>query len=74
MDTITFTVTPCEDSGGYVAAWDAPGNSGGIATQGDTLTELQEMIADAVSGWFADKGQMPRVKLHFDEDPELVVS
>jgi hypothetical protein len=74
MDTITFTVKPCEDSGGYVAVWDAPGETGGITTQGDTLTDLQEMIADAVSGWFADKGAMPRVKLHFEQDPELVVA
>lgn len=74
METITFTVTPCEESGGYVAVWDAPENAGGITTQGDSLTDLQEMLADAVSGWFADKGYIPRVKLHFVEDPELVVA
>lgn len=74
MTTITFTVTPSPESGGYVARWDAPGDRGGIATQGDSLAELHEMIADAVRGWFAEEDSLPRVRLHFVEDPELVVA
>lgn len=74
MESITFTVTRCAESGGYVARWDAPDNLGGIATQGDSLGELDDMVADAVRGWFADKESLPRVKLHFMEDPELAIA
>jgi hypothetical protein len=74
METITFTVTACEETGGYVAVWDAPDNGGGIATQGDSFSDLHDMVADAVRGWFSDKGYLPRVKLHFVEDPELALA
>lgn len=70
MDTITFNVTPCEETGGYVAVWDAPDQEGGITTQADTLEELHEMVAETVAVWFEDKGEVPLVKLHFAEDPE----
>jgi predicted RNase H-like HicB family nuclease len=58
MEEITFRVTPCSETGGYVARWDNDGN-GGITTQGDTLEELSHMIADAVDGYFAP-GTHPR--------------
>jgi predicted RNase H-like HicB family nuclease len=48
---ITFQVEPCQETGGYVARWDDP-RGGGITTQGDTLAELQTMVADAVGGYF----------------------
>ncbi len=73
MNMITFSVTACEETGGYVARWDAP-SGGGITTQGDNLTELNEMIADAVRGWFSDGERPQSVKLHFVEDPELAVA
>ncbi|HKB89661.1 MAG TPA: hypothetical protein VKC60_03975 [Opitutaceae bacterium] len=71
---ITFTVTPCPKTGGFVARWDAPAGQGGITTQGDTLAELQAMIADAVAGYFEDKQGPQRVRLHFSEDPVLALS
>jgi hypothetical protein len=74
MQSITLTVTRCPETGGFVARWDAPDNQGGIATQGDDLGELQDMVADAVKGWFADKGSLPSVRLHFVEDPELAIA
>jgi predicted RNase H-like HicB family nuclease len=52
MREIVFTVTPCADSGGYVARWDDAPGRGGITTQGDTLQELQDMVREAVDGYF----------------------
>ena len=70
---ITFQVDPCRDTGGFVARWDAAGG-GGITTQGDTLAELQSMIADAIQGYFHDQPKLARVRLHFSEDPVLAVA
>ena len=61
QEEITFTVETCPETGGFIARWDDP-RGGGITTQGDTLGELQEMITDA------------RVKIHFAEDPVLLVA
>lgn len=73
MSEITFTIEPCEETGGFVARWDAPGG-GGIATQGDSFAELDAMIADAVNGYF-EAGEKPRrVRLHFAEDPVVAVA
>lgn len=67
-DELTFRVEACPETGGYVARWDDP-RGGGISTQGDTLAELQEMVADAVSAYF-ESGKAPAsVRLHFVNDP-----
>ena len=52
MTDITFTVTPCAETGGFVARWDDMPGRGGITTQGDSFAELDTMIADAVNGYF----------------------
>jgi hypothetical protein len=54
-----------------VARWDDP-DGGGICTQGDSFVELDEMVRDAVSGYFADRPKPERIRLHFVRDPELV--
>ena len=70
---ITFTVEPCVESGGFVARWDDP-TGGGITTQGDDLAALQNMVSDAVGGYF-DVGKAPsRVRLHFVHDPVFAVA
>ncbi len=72
-DEIVFNVTACGETGGYVARWDAGEGQGGITTQGETLAELEEMIADAVTGFF-EEGRLPRrVVLHFAEDPVVAL-
>ena len=48
---LVFTVTPCLETGGFVARWDDPAG-GGICTQGDSFAELQDMVTDAVRGYF----------------------
>lgn len=73
MDSITFTVVSCQDTGGFVARWDDP-KGGGISTQGDTIGELEAMVRDAVVGYFFELGKPPLVRLHFNEDPELAVA
>jgi predicted RNase H-like HicB family nuclease len=70
---IIFNVTPCAETGGYVARWDDSPGRGGITTQGESLSELEEMIADAVSGYFEAPQRPQKVKLHFVEDPVLAL-
>ena len=71
---ITLTVKAAEE-GGFVATWDDP-RGGGIATQGDDLRDLQEMVRDAVEGYFRAAGMKPprNVRLHFVEDPALSIA
>ena len=70
---ITLMVEPCAETGGYVARWDDPAG-GGITTQGDTLAELQAMVADAVGGYFEDAEIPSSVRLHFTQDPVIKVA
>ena len=72
MHVITFLVVRDEENPGYCASWEDP-DGGGITTQGDDLGELQEMIRDAVEGYFeVKKAPMPKsVRLHFAADPVL---
>jgi predicted RNase H-like HicB family nuclease len=72
-EEITFTVGTCPETGGFVARWDDP-RGGGITTQGETLGELQAMITDAVSGYFDPSEAPARIKIHFEEDPVLLVA
>jgi predicted RNase H-like HicB family nuclease len=59
MTEIIFEVHEDEVDGGYVAT--ALGHA--IATQGDTVEELREMVRDAVRCHFCDgaPGQMPKI-------------
>ena len=66
---IIFTVS-ADETGGFVARWDDP-LGGGITTQGENLAELQEMVRDAVDGYFADGDAPETVRLHFVEDPVI---
>ena len=71
MKEITLTVERDEESGWYVASWDAPRGKGGISTQGRDLRELQDNVKDAVACHF-DDGKAPRsIRLHFVQDPVL---
>jgi predicted RNase H-like HicB family nuclease len=72
MSEIIFEVQEDEADGGYVAV--ALGHA--IATQGDTLDELRQMVRDAVQCHFGDgvPGEMPRViRLHFVRDELLAM-
>ncbi len=73
MQTLTFDVTMCPETGGYIARWNDP-NGGGITTQGDSFGELDAMVRDAVEGYFADRERPATVRLHFVEDPVLAVA
>jgi predicted RNase H-like HicB family nuclease len=70
MSEIIFEVREDEADGGYVAT--ALGHA--IATQGETLEELREMVREAVQCHFDDgiPGEMPRlIRLHFVRDEVL---
>lgn len=70
MDEITFTVSPCEESGVLVAAWDEPGG-GGITTQGASIEELRANVREAVACHFEDDAAPQRIRLHFAGDVVL---
>ena len=55
MQEITFHMDRDEESSELLASWDDP-RGGGITTQGSDLRELQEMIQDAVTGYFCAAG------------------
>lgn len=74
MNEITFKIDPCSETGGFVARWDDAPGRGGITTQGDSFAELQAMITDAVDGYFEPALKPKRVRLHFLEDPTLIVA
>jgi predicted RNase H-like HicB family nuclease len=74
MKEITFTVEPCPETGGFVARWDDAPGKGGITTQGDSLSELHTMVADAVNGYFEPAERPQSVRLHFVEDPVFALA
>lgn len=70
MREIIFEVHEDEADGGYVAT--ALGHA--IATQGDTVEELRDMVREAVRCHFGDgiPGEMPSIiRLHFVRDEVL---
>jgi predicted RNase H-like HicB family nuclease len=72
MSEIIFEVSEDQVEGGYVAT--ALGHA--IATQGETIEELREMVRDAVRCHFGDgaPGPMPNIiRLHFVRDEALAV-
>jgi predicted RNase H-like HicB family nuclease len=74
MDEITLQVVPDEESGWLVASWEAPGETGGITTQGEDLRDLQQQVTEAVAAYFDDGKAPHRIRLHFVSDPVLVQS
>ena len=73
VPVLTFQITSCPETGGYVARWDDPAG-GGITTQGDSFPEIEHMVRDAIEGYFFDRPGPSRIRLHFVEDPELAVA
>ena len=72
MNEIIFEVHEDELDGGFVAT--ALGHA--IATQGDTVEELRQMVRDAVRCHFGDEvpALMPKIiRLHFVRDEALAV-
>jgi predicted RNase H-like HicB family nuclease len=72
MSEIIFEVHEDEVDGGFVAT--ALGHA--IATQGESVEELREMVRDAVRCHFGDgaAGEMPQIiRLHFVRDEALAV-
>ena len=69
---ICFDLTPCDETGGYVARWDDPAG-GGISTQGDSFAELENMVRDAVGGYFADREKPQYIPHHHLSDSDLVL-
>jgi predicted RNase H-like HicB family nuclease len=68
MTEIIFEVREDEVDGGYTAS--ALGY--GIHTQGETLEELRAMIRDAVSCYFDDPAQAPKmIRLHIVREEVL---
>lgn len=65
---IIFEVTEDPVDGGFVAS--TLGH--GITTEADTLTDLRQMVRDAVQCHFHDAQQIPKIiRLHFVRDEVL---
>jgi hypothetical protein len=73
VSEITFKVERCEESGMLTASWDVPGGNGngGITTQAHDLTELQEMVKEAVLCHFEEGKAPAAIRFHFIDDPVL---
>jgi hypothetical protein len=72
MNEIIFEVREDEFEGGFVAT--ALGHA--IATQGETIEEIREMVRDSVRCHFGDgaPGPMPSIiRLHFVRDEAMAV-
>jgi predicted RNase H-like HicB family nuclease len=72
MEEIIFEVREDEVEGGFVAT--ALGHA--IATQGETVEELREMVRDAVRCHFGDASPCPMpgiIRLHFVRDEALAL-
>jgi predicted RNase H-like HicB family nuclease len=68
VSEIIFEVREDEVDGGYVAV--ALGHA--IATQGESVAELREMVRDAVRCHFGVESEAPRmIRLHFVRDEIL---
>lgn len=72
MNEITMVVERDEDTGWFVASWEAPDHGGGITTQGKDLVELQANVLEAVQCHFDGDNSPRSVRLHFLTDPVLV--
>ena len=65
MDEITFQVQRDEPSGMLVACWDNQDGFGGITTQGQDLSDLQQQITEAVGVHFEEGSAPRRIRIHF---------
>jgi predicted RNase H-like HicB family nuclease len=74
MKEITLRVERDEESGWFVASWDAPRDKGGITTQGRDLRELQDNVKEAVRCHFGKRKSPRRIRLHFAKDPVLAAA
>jgi len=72
VDQITLRIQRDDENGWLVASWDAPDGAGGITTQGQDVSDLQQQVTEAVATYF-DEGTAPRrIRLHFVSNPVLV--
>ena len=69
----TIKVEQDEETGVFAASWDDP-SGGGIATQADTLEELDGAVREAVRCHFASRTAPRKIVLHFETDPVLQVA
>ena len=72
MKEVTFIVSPCRETGGFVARWDDAPGKGGIHT-GGFFRGVGNDDADSVKGYFDPTVRPERVRLHFAEDPVVAL-
>ena len=63
-----------EESGWFTASWDAPGDTGGITTQGKDLAELEKNLREAVECHFEGKKLPRHIRLRFLNDAVLATT
>jgi hypothetical protein len=74
VDEIVITISRCGETGTLVALWDDPRGFGGLTTQAENLSHLENNIREAIAAHF-EPGELPRqVRLHFVDDPVLAAA
>ena len=65
MEQITIRVATCPETGALVASWDDLEGTGGLTTQAETLSELENNIREAISVHFEPDEIPSHIPLHF---------
>jgi predicted RNase H-like HicB family nuclease len=74
VEEIVMTISRCDETGALVASWDDPRGFGGLTTQAEKLSDLENSIREAIAVHF-EPGELPRqVRLHFVDDPVLAAA
>ena len=71
MDEITISVATCGETGPLTASWDDPRGLGGLTTQSEKLSDLEDNIREAIAVHFEPDDLPKQVRLHFVNDPVL---
>lgn len=74
MEEIVLIISRCTETGALVASWDDPGGFGGLTTQAEKLSELEDNIREAIAIHFDPEELPKRVRLHFVDDPVLAAA
>ena len=74
VEEITISISSCAETGTLIASWDDPRGFGGLTTQAEKLSDLEENIREAIAVHFEPDELPGRVRLHFESDPVLAAA
>jgi predicted RNase H-like HicB family nuclease len=74
VEEIVINISMCDETGTLVASWDDPRGFGGLTTQAEKLSELENNIREAIAVHFEPDDLPKQVRLHFVDDPVLAAA